>query len=82
LLERNAGMNLAFWICRTYFLCRIFNLLLTSKIPSSTFSILIKLQGLLRTLGNMELQSSERRVTAELIFTIWSSASALALWVP
>ena len=34
------------------------------------FSILIEPQGLLRTLGKLELQSSERKVMAGLILTI------------
>ena len=38
--------------------------------PSSMFNILIELQGLLGTLGNLELQILERKRMDELLFTI------------
>jgi len=66
---RNAGMNLAFLICRTDCLCRIFDPLSTCMTPSSTFSIPVESLGLLGTLRNLKLHISERRAMARLIFT-------------
>jgi len=63
-------MDLAFIICRTDCLCRLFNLLSTSMMPSLMFSIPIESQGLLGTLSNLELQILERRRMVELLFTI------------
>jgi len=63
-------MNLAFCICRIDYVRRVFDLLSMSAIPSSAFNIPVEFQESLGTLGNLKLQSSERRGMAGLIFTI------------
>ena len=68
---RNAGLSLAFTVCRIDCNYRVFNLLLMNSTPSLTLSILVKLQGLLRIPDNLKLQSLERGVMARLVFTIF-----------
>ena len=70
LCQRNAGLTLAFSVRGTYCSCSVFCLLKSSAMTLSRFNILVESQGLLRTSGNLELQSFKRRVTGRLIFTI------------
>ena len=63
-------VNLVFSVCRIDCFYKIFNLLSTSTMPSSTFSILIKQHGLLGTPDNSKLLSLKGRKMAILIFTI------------
>ena len=86
LLERKAGIDLAFWNCRTDYLCRVFKLLSMSTAPSSMFSTTVQPYGLLETPGNLELHILKRRTT-KLVFTIfdhmqvsWETLSRVA-WV-
>jgi len=68
--SRDAGLNLAFCSNSKDCNCNFFNLLTTSAVPPSSLSIPVESQGLLETLDNQKLQSSERIVMVGLIFTI------------
>jgi len=46
-----------------------------SATPSSMFRILVESHGLLGTSSNLKLQSSEKRVIAGLVFTIFLTKS-------
>ena len=78
LCQRNVGLTPAFSASDTDCNCSVFDLLTTSATLSSTFSILVELQGLLGILGNPELQSFDRRMTPRLIFTIILTVSHVA----
>ena len=68
LLQRNESLSLMFYICKTD--CRILDLFSMGVTPSSTFSILVESQELLRTLANLKLWSLERRKMVGLAFII------------